>query len=89
MQSLPRPLWERIGSPGEAEPNRGANLVRGILPRSDEGCRRGENVDRIMPASLWKPPISALLRFSSRPFLHALSSSFIIAVSSFHREHRS
>ena len=27
--SLPRPLWERIGSPGKAEPSRWANLVRG------------------------------------------------------------
>src|SRR5690606_1107059 len=30
--------WERIGSPGEAKPNRRANLVRGNRPRRMRGA---------------------------------------------------
>ena len=52
--------------------------------RSDEGCRAAKDVNKPAPVCLPKPPISALLRFSSRPFLHALSSSSIIPVSRSH-----
>jgi len=48
VQFPPRPLWERIGSPGEARrPSGWANLVRGE--------RRGGSVSRIVPAALATP----------------------------------
>src|SRR6185312_8165249 len=54
------------------------SLVGDRKMATDEGYRAGEKVDRIVPASFWRPQILRYSAFSSPRFLHASRACPII-----------